>query len=564
MLQSLTEIEGAAPLREDICRLLLKARSPNWSFNYWLRDSPESQQFPYPDDLDDTFCALIGLYKHNPNLIDEAALARIVHLLLASETTVGGPYRTWLVKPDSPPEWLGVDVAVNANIAYFLQLIGSPSPPLLQYLAAKIMQGDYASDYYPNPVPIWYYLARVCPAGCRKKLRQDIEATRPTNALQLALSISALRQLGAPVQRRQKTLRNLQSNDGSWPAAAFCLDPARDGQTYYHGSAALTTAFALEALVESPKVTTKPASPIPKLQGGIVEQARSDIEELGPDLRKQALLALERTLKSDPKHQITLLPYWVGQSLRKPPPADEQFYGTLGLANLFGWMAYTIYDDFLDDAGQPPQLPVANFALRSSVGYFRAALPNHAAFQHHVNQTFNIIDNANAWEQAHCRSVDKPPRYGARSKLAERSMGHVLTPVAVLLQAGQTLTSSDVVCFQKAFHHYLIARQLDDDMHDWQTDFTNGHVSYVVAEILRANASHNMQQQFWHHTLPRVCDVMNGHIVSARGALKQVKILKPDNVLAQLLDNLETSVQTTLTKQTQATKFLASYRQISK
>jgi len=566
VLNCLSGISEAQAIRQTLSTKLLAQKSANWSFNYWQRDSQAIKDFPYPDDLDDTFCALIGLYRHDPRLVDEAALARIVHLLLATEVAVGGPYRTWLASADSSDDWHDVDLAVNANTAYFLSLIGSASPPLLEYLELKIMLGNYASAYYPTSFPVWYYLARVCPAEARLKLRQDILAAEPANALQLALSICALRQLNAPaatVKTRQQQLVKQRLPDGSWPAAAYCLDPTRNGKKYYHGSASLTTAFALEALA------TKPASPKPKikahsqLQDQIVNQAQHDIEQLGPDLQNQALAALRATVVSDPKHHITLLPSAFAQSLTTPPAAKTQFYIDLGLANLYGWMAYTIYDDFMDDEGQPALLPVANFAMRSSVHYFRRAMPNHADFQKLVAHTFSVIDSANAWELAHCRSTTTLPHYGNRMKLAERSLGHSLTPVAVLLQAGMTLNSPSVRALQKAFCHYLIARQLDDDAHDWQVDFGNGHISYVVAQILRKAQPPKMQSEFWYHTLPQVCDTMRGHITAARRKLTKVPLLKSDNAIVQLLDGLETSIQSTLAKQSQASKFLASYQQIS-
>lgn len=566
ILNCLSGISEAQAIRQKLSTKLLAQKSANWSFNYWLRNSPAIKDFPYPDDLDDTFCALIGLYRHDPKLVDEAALVRIVHLLLVTETAVGGPYRTWLASADSGDDWHDVDLAVNANIAYFLSLIGSSSPPLVEYLELQIMLGHYTSAYYPAPFPVWYYLARVCPTEARKKLRQDIVAVEPANELQLALSICALRQLNAPteiIKTRQQKLTALQLPDGSWPAAAYCLDPARDGKTYYHGSAVLTTAFALEALATKQPSRKRKAKAQPQLQDQIVKQAQQDIEQLSPELRNQAMTALQSTVAGDPKHHITLLPFTFALSLTTLPSTKTQLYINLGLANLYGWMAYTIYDDFMDDEGQPALLPVANFALRSSIQYFRLALPDHAEFQNLVTQVFNTIDGANAWELAHCRSTTKLPQYGNRMKLAERSLGHSLTPVAVVLQSGQHLDSPSVRAFRKAFCHYLIARQLDDDAHDWQVDFENDHISYVVAQILRRARPPKMQSEFWYHTLPQVCETMREHIATGRRELAKVPLLKPDNIVAQLLDDLDASVETTLAKQSQASKFLASYQQIS-
>src|SRR5262249_49160595 len=95
---------------------LLNQKSPQWSFNYWDRQSPEFRELPYPDDLDDPFCALAALTATDPQLITGQALAHAVNLLTATEVKPGGPYRTWLVTAAAEAVWQDVDLAVNANV----------------------------------------------------------------------------------------------------------------------------------------------------------------------------------------------------------------------------------------------------------------------------------------------------------------------------------------------------------------------------------------------------------------------------------------------------------------
>ncbi len=567
ILNCLADIPATSSLRQKLSNLLLAQKSPSWSFNYWRHGSAELIKFPYPDDLDDTFCALTGLYRHDTKLITAEGLAKMTHLLLTNEETVGGPYRTWLAT-----DWHNIDLAVNANIAYFLSLIGSPSPALLDFLQSRIKAGNYDSDFYPTPFPVWYYLARVCPPQCQKQLKQAILPAKPPNALQTALALSALRHLKADSQQITMLSQQLieqQAPDGSWPAAAFCLDPSRDGKKYYHGSAALTTAFVLEALNGLDKSAIKPKPTVNKsaiaLQKLILRRAQADLALLAPELSNSAIAMLQKILAADSNHKITLLPFYFGQSLAEPPTLTTTFYTRLGLANLYGWLAYTIYDDFIDEAGSPPLLPVANWAMRQSLGYFQKALPKHYAFQERVSQTFTVIDEANAWEIAHCRSPDPLPDYKKLSKLAERSLGHGLTPLAILIEVGYSLNSQEVIAVQQAMHHYLIARQLDDDAHDWQEDFAKNHISYVVAQI-RLGLGHRqptlpqMQQEFWHQTLPKICSTIQDNLQLARAELTSCSALPADNYLTSLLDGIEASVQSTLTKQTEAITFLKAYR----
>src|SRR3989344_5315036 len=55
-------------IKQKAANFLLSQKSSNWSFNYWARGSRQAEEMPYPDDLDDTACALSALYKHNPDL----------------------------------------------------------------------------------------------------------------------------------------------------------------------------------------------------------------------------------------------------------------------------------------------------------------------------------------------------------------------------------------------------------------------------------------------------------------------------------------------------------------
>jgi hypothetical protein len=589
------EVAGKRPVCDRLARFLVEQRSAGWSFNYWAKTAAERRTQPYPDDLDDTFCALIGLLAYNPSLVDEAALAKIVKLLLATETATGGPYRTWLVPPTAPKVWLDSDLAVNSNIAYFLSLVSKPLPNLNHLMGRAVIDNELLSAYYPSPHPLAYYLARAYQGPQRAKLtklvRQLLHNPKAT-ALERALCLTALMKLGEN-QRLDSGLASLlalQQPDGCWPAAAFCIDPARDGQPYYHGAPVLTTAFALETLRLYLDKQAKPAKTKPTikrrsgqtLQTKILNLAEWQCQSLAPELRDGTLKQLNRVAAGANGPEIMLLPYRFNQTLAKPlAAAADNFFAALGLANLYGWLAYSIYDDFLDDEGKPAMLPLANVAMRNSLSCFAAALPGDQAFLTLVRQTFDKIDGANAWELANCRWACQGgqvlanqllPDYGDLSKLAERSLGHSLTPLAVLLARGFQPDSQAHQQVQQALAHYLIARQLNDDAHDWQDDIRAGQITYVVGTILSGlnlePGKHaldkllpKMQQQFWHHSLPLVCEEMRRQANLSRQAMLRSSILEPTNVISSLLDAIDKSIDDTLAKQTQARGFLKHYKQ---
>jgi len=592
VLQALSQTPAAMSIRAKLAAWLLTQKNDAWSFNYWATESPERLTLPYPDDLDDTFCALIALYRHDPSLIDASVLGKVVRLLLATESKVGGPYRTWLVTKDTPGIWQDIDLAVNSNIAYFLQLVAQALPNVTTHLAKHIIEGQFSSPYYPSIYPLLYYLSRAYRGEAAPQLLSMLKRQRREGhwgtPLQTALGMSALDELGFYDELGDAIhyLISHQLPDGSWQAEAFCLDPAQSGKQHYNGSAALTTALVIEALQRLADHTSTIAAPSqPKdqvaesLQGRILTEAHKQYSELDPTLRTHTANTLERMVQGDHSREIVLLPYFFAKALRsgKPP---TQLLVRLGLANLYGWTAYTIFDDFLDGSGDIQLLSVATSSMRYSLEQFQTALPNSQIYQQFVRQTFNTIDCANAWEIQHCRfkvddqqkiTIGALPDYGALEQLAQRSFGHVLTPLGVLVSQGTMPTSAAARRLILSLRHYLIARQLYDDLLDWETDMRAGQCSYVVQQLLQAMAIkpglHEldelipiMQQAFWTDILPSIGKTLLHHAELAKQYLTKSHFFTSENDVTQLISRLHASVVEALDNRAQAQDFLASYR----
>ncbi|HEX7963888.1 MAG TPA: hypothetical protein VF466_04850 [Candidatus Saccharimonadales bacterium] len=592
ILNALSQIRDGLAVRQKLSAWLLAQKSPHWSFNYWAADAAERQRFPYPDDLDDTACALIGLTRHDPALIDAGAMGRVVHLLLAAETQVGGPYRTWLVSKQAAKAWQDVDLAVNCNIAYFLLLKAEELPNLTAYITKAIESGRFASPYYPSPYPLWYFAARTYRGPLKRKLAELILAQRQADGswdtpLQTALAVSALYELGesAGLARAAVRLRAAQNPDGSWPAEAFCLDPAREGAQFFNGSPALTTALVLEALNHcaraergAPVTQDKAADTI---FSAVMREARREAQSLDGAVRAGAMTALARVGDGRHGREIVLLPYYVASALQKQPAKKlpQDLLVRLGLANLNGWVAYTLYDDLLDGDAGPPALPLANIAMRRSLAGFLEAAP--ADYQAYVRQAFTAIDEANAWELANCRlDVDRHgqlklktiPAYTTLKRLADRSLGHTLSPLAVVAAAGRSLQGSEARALLKGLRHYLIARQLHDDLHDWEADLRAGQCSYVVARLLAKSGLApgtyqlddllpDLQRTFWKHTITDVGTTLRRQVRVARQQFKQSGLLRDENELAVLLGRIDDATAKAMAEQADAEAFLRAYRQ---
>ncbi len=284
----------------------------------------------------------------------------------------------------------------------------------------------------------------------------------------------------------------------------------------------------------------------------------------------------------DRDRQIVLLPYWFKQALGTDGKTlSDDLLVQLGLANLFGWLAYTLYDDVLDGEGDPTRLGVANVALREVTGIFDRILPNTTGFPAYARYVLDTIDAANTWEAVHCRLPDTGrialhtltiPNFADVGRLADRSLGHALGPAAILFALGYTATSSEVTHLMDVFRHYIAGRQLNDDMHDWEDDLRRGQlnaVSAMVLERLRTedpqavldlNADmQRLQELFWYEVVVDACKRVRRHVSAARQALGKLRVVTDPNVLEALLRPVEQVAEVTLKERAETLKFLRVY-----
>lgn len=600
MLASLSNITSseALPIREKLAQFLLSQKSNQWTFNFLAEDEPQRYIRNYPDDLDDTFCAYTALYLHSSQLITTDILVHMTKALLITEAAVGGPYKTWLAPADSDKVWLDVDPAVNCNILYFLNLVTTPPEKLLRYIEHDVVIPlQFNSPYYVPFYPIAYYVSRSYAGTHKHKILNAIQEKNdntPLSVLACALSISSILRLSAHADLCQTYVQQLldsQNSDGSWPSEAFCTDEKKSAGLYYNGCAALTTAFALEALalyrqankdsahLITPSTQTPPLSSPKKYSShSLLPAIQQDISCFEEPLRHTLEQTLLKTIRAKDAHEITHFAHSFNQSLHAPLKNQTAFLDKLGLANLYGWTAYTIYDDFLDDEGKPLLLSSANAALRLSYEYFLNAIPKKE-FQSQVRTLFGLIDAANTWEIMECRyeaqkhrsiTIAALPNYSDLAPLAHRSIGHALAPLAVLYKSGASTSSNDFQAVYTALKKYIIIKQLNDDAHDWQEDFLHGRITYVVATILKELAvtpgtykfNHLfpvMQRHFWYHTLTTICEEMEQQLRLSRQALATCSAIKHTNTISGLLDTIEASLQETLAKQAQTKTFLEHF-----
>ena len=604
ILACLQNIHGqTATIKSRAAEFLLRERSERWSFNYWSRDALDEKKSPcprYPDDLDDTFAALAALARHDPGIIDGHVLAAIATLLLAREAVVGGPYRTWIVADDAPAPWQDVDLVVNSTIGYALSVIGAQLPRLENFINGAINKDRLTSPYYPGIFHIGYFLSRFYNHkngdmeggggndACAKLanilagrlLKSNKEVVTP---LERAMAISSLINLGHAemvTPGMVETLATRLEREGFRPYA-FCIDPVRDGRRCYAGASALTAAFSAEALMYYS--TDHPATATvytPSRDDHIHRLARAACRELDPDLRAAAIAQIEIT--SDKR--ITELAYDFREALYTTGviiPID--IVERLSLANLYGWIAYDVYDDALDGEGNRSLLPCANFFLRMLTDIYLSLEAQIPGARSLFFKTMDRIDGANAWEQAQCRILSgsggcvphELPSYGDRKTLADRSIGHAMGPLAELRIAGFTAGSEEYQNVEVFFRHYLIARQLHDDAHDWADDLLCGRINYIGATVLgRFQKKYSdkaagiplieilpeLRKIFWKEIIDETTGLILFHIAAARKARDTSRLLNGSDFMECTLRTLESAARRAVKERNEAVIFINEYK----
>src|SRR5581483_3087628 len=319
ILSSLSDVDGAKDIKKKSADFLLKQKGPFWSFNYWFRDSDWFVKEPYPDDTDDTFCALAALSEYNPDVFDGSVMAKITAMLSSAEKSEGGPYDMWLVPAENRDTWNDTDLVCNANIAYFLFLHGIELPNVTAFIEKKIEENGYEFPY--NTVfPAIYFISR-CYRGKKVKNIIDILLKQERqNPLRTALAISSLINFSGAthknfLEKMVTYLLDTQCPDGSWPPASFYFQSRLEHKTLYAGSAEITTALCIEALAKFEKLKT--AGPVKALGSGevIFRKIEKIVKDRFPkNLKNDADPIIAKILKD--KH-IALLPYMFAQSLEK-------------------------------------------------------------------------------------------------------------------------------------------------------------------------------------------------------------------------------------------------------
>ncbi|MBU0648148.1 hypothetical protein KJ855_03125 [Patescibacteria group bacterium] len=585
-------------IKRGLSRYLVGQKFDNWQFNYWDRKSKEYQSHRVPNDLDDTFVVLAALQLCDKNIFKPGDFAQITNILVMAEQKEGGPYRTWLVPQDFDQKWLDVDVAVNANVAFWLKINEITLPNLMEFFEDKIKNKDLGSKYYPSYFPVIYYLSRFYDGRYQNILIDWLFDNRTRdggwgNELVTALAITALLNMG--VRRDELRISGKwlvgRQNRGWWPAVGFCLDPALEKRKYYAGSDVLTTAFCLEALsklrmtndelrkkskfiILRNNVQNSGKNKYADFYKNVVDDIRRDFGKLGEGLREDCVRFLDEMVKKDEDMEIGLLPKVVADSLVKK--VDKKFIGEVCRGSIYGWMAYTLYDNYLDYEVESWMLPVANICFLKLHRVY-SDLGSEKLLQMHSDLIIRM-EAANSWEVNNCRiDIGKRiykkdlPHFGDLGVIADKSIGHGLGPLVVVAGAGGS--PADVRNFLKFFQLYLVARQLNDDAHDWVDDLRNGHINAAGAiglekwfGVRKLRKSFDLKKDlgdlevvFWEKSINKISEKIWWTTGEAKKVIKKVKVIGFFDFYLSRLTRLDRAAERAVEEAAGVKEFINNY-----
>lgn len=305
------------------------------------------------------------------------------------------------------------------------------------------------------------------------------------------------------------------------------------------------------------------------LNDEIFSRVELELNVYGEEISKLGLEMLEKIRRANRNYEITLLSAYFADSLTYP--SDQSAVVTqLGAANLYCWIAYMLYDAMLDDKRDTSALPLANIAHRKSLELYRSVCsdPNMRNF---VDYAFDAMDATNAWEVYNThrepgKIPESMPIFGNLYRLSHRSYAHVLGPLIIASRV-HDITSDAKQLLHDSLMQYLIARQLNDDCHDWQEDLRAGRITHVVMTLIKhvygrklpvgekANIK-ELQKVFWERCGEEMSHEIQKHIQQAKAMLLKSMLVTEESHFMKLYDDIDRSAIASRTLKKRGTAFI--------
>ena len=564
---------------------MIQEKNSDGTWNYWKRDSNKSNCLP--DDWDDTAMALRAIVSCPDNELTAADLVQLVNTLIATEDALGGPYNTWILQPWKQTHWYDIDIGVNATIANLLMSIDICPPELVAWIDVRIKNRNFSSGYY-SEITIFYLISkwyRGPQTVAIESIILEFLESKPT-LFETILLISAWLSLGGSISEIDNHINKIINYcDGPIEPFPFFKEEIIDGIPYYAGSRALTIACLVEVLKLLDHARKQQSEAAYKKQRELLattlyEKALDRFRD-NSEIQTIARKSFDTFWNMDTKCEIALMVFGFHDSLQNLGVSRE-ILDQLAIVNIVGWLGYTIFDNILDHEDQIELIPLATICVREiSVALDTLVSDNES--KQFVSRILDSVSYSSFCEHSSCRvsitnnMIEIPKQiydYENYEILAQKSLGHALGPIVIALQSGRDDRFECARSIQEFFTHYLIARQLNDDAHDWIDDLKNGFLNSSSALLFKSfvikfpNSSYvsidsglnQLQELFWNETIETVSSHIVNHVTSARTVLDTMPFLKDISIFENLLIPLERSAQQSISKRNNIKEFLELFQ----
>lgn len=553
-------------IKNKAAEFLLKQKRSDWTYRFDVTK---------PTHLGLTFCVLSSLQAYDKKILSGADLAKILKLLTAAEIKEGGPYKD--------KYGAQVDLWANCQVANFLSFHDVSLPALYNLIEQAIDTNNFESAIFENINPVIYAISRVYNGEKKSEfINYLLDHYQQSDRLSAIFIASSLINLGYSGEVLKKIIASINMDIIIKTGDYKIPDLDNNFQSVYF-SPALFWALYLEILAkqqnQTPSKITESKYFDKNLYEEITNLAKRKFASLPPDLCCELEKILDRVLHFDKIKEIVLLPYYMKVSLVETgKEISNEFIKKLGLASLYLWLAYTIYDDFLDEEAKPINLSAANVCLRKMIIIYNEILPTNNNFRQFLSSLMDKVDSANAWEIANCREkvldgkiiIKRIPDFENFIKLSDRSIAHALAAAAVFFLLGFNQESPEIKNLIEYFTQYLSARQLNDDAHDWEDDLKKGQINSAVAEIfkqigigkiidLNDEGIKKLQLENWTEMVVKISKEVLNKIKMAKDAINQIGIIKDKTIFFKMLEPTEKAALRAIKEKKDYDKFVEEY-----
>lgn len=518
-------------LSKQIFEILSNQKSTNrLTWNYLLSDNHKT----YPDDLDSTTLASHISWKLIASN-QEKILISFINQLTCQETKPGGPYRTWFFDKNNEHWGKDTDLVTNFRVWELLQELKIALPSLDNWLHLQIFQ-QKRSLYYPS--------FETDLISLRLVKSPSFDTYSPANYYQLARFITTI--LSRPDHKLflpklfvhyEQLLAVPLSELNAFPAF---LDHTIGKQHYWVGSAFLTQCACAHALYA--------------YQTALTNQIVSNHQQ---KLLQKLTLSVKKNLQTlSGKHHLLAYQYnspFISMDSPAlclfPPPTIftksnqiERLWETLSSATIIGWTSYALHDECVDDNTDSEKIVLSRILSHVSLTTFLHFLTNQNQpdFLKHW-----LISVYQKMEQTYIFDTHKDPSLlpdqGWNQHIFERAQGLIIAPILLQHIVDPTMTNIEVA--EKIYQPLIIARQLFDDLLDWQTDWSAQRATPITWKVNQLLTETNTTS-----SLIKLSNLVNTQIVpeilmNLSDLLEQSKQLLKTTKMSILVESLQPELQ---------------------